>query len=146
MSAYMEPRDLPPSDVGTEYLSVDDIGPGEHHAYIHEWESRGDGKIALYLRGYRKAVLLDKNTIAAMGRDFKETNWDAWLRKGVTLSTSETEISVKAVPRHAPPVPKPSIAQDRARQLADLLALAIDDRNQTAEILRRAADLLLASH
>jgi hypothetical protein len=141
--AYSEA--LQARDVGTEYLSVDDIGPGEHHAYIREWESRGDGKMALFLKGYRKAVLLDKNTIAAMGRDFHETNWDLWLRKEVTLSTSETDILVKGVPRHEPPAPKPS--NDIASDLAAVLSRAITtthDRNNMVSLLRGAADLLLA--
>jgi hypothetical protein len=137
--------EAPPSDVGPKYLVAADFAPGEHSVFIRDWESRGSEGLAVYLKGFRKPLLLDKTAVAALGRDFKEMNWDAWFQRGVTLSISETEISVRGVPRYAPPAPKPS--NDIASDLAAVLSRAITtthDRNNMVSLLRGAADLLLA--
>jgi hypothetical protein len=128
----------------SEYLSVSDI-QGEQTTVIRDWESRGSEGLAVYLKGFRKPLLLDKTAVAALGRDLKEMNWYAWFQRELKLSISETEISVRGVPRYEPPKPKPS--NDIARDLADALMRATappHSRSDTIAILRAAADILAA--
>jgi hypothetical protein len=105
--------------------------------------------LALYLRGYKKPILLNKNAIDSLAREFKETNWELWLRKEVTLTTSEEDISVKAAIKYEAPAPKPRDASKISGAIADLLASAIStphDRANTSKILHEVADLLLHAH
>jgi hypothetical protein len=128
----------------SEYLTVSDLKPGEHRAFIREWEARGSKALALYLRGYKKPILVNKKTIDELGRDFRETNWELWLRREIRLSISETEISVKAASKYEP-APKPS--NDVAKDLAAVLMRAAappHTRADTIAILREAATLLAA--
>jgi hypothetical protein len=135
----------PSSHVGSEYLTAADIGPGEHLALVRDWENRGSKGLALFLKGFRKPLLLDNNAITALGRDFKEANWDLWFRKEVALSTSGTEISVRGIPRYLPPAPSPkaSLAAELAATLARATAPP-HNRTDAIAILRGAADLLAA--
>jgi hypothetical protein len=130
----------PPDD---GYLTAADIAPGEHTAFIRDWESRGNKTLARYLRGFKKPALLNEKTINALGRVFKETNWELWFRREVILSTSGTNISVKGVHRYEPPAPKPT--NDTAGDLAAVLMRAIaapHDRANIAKILREVSSWL----
>jgi len=143
-AAFLEARDPPPDEKMNEFLTVSDIGPGEHRERIDYIEGRGSQTCALYLKRFQKPVLLSLETVASMARDFGNGNSAQWSGREVTLSATESGVSIKALVKTSSPAQKPSVVDD----LADLLERAITaayDRNKMAEILRSVADRLLSN-
>jgi hypothetical protein len=130
----------------TEFLSTADLPPGESVATIEFVEGYDSNNSLVHLREHTgKPVIMNLNTFRAMAADFGEGHSGKWAGRRVVLAAQDGEVTMKAagapVP-HTVSVQKPNVADE----IAALLARAISDRTQTAELLREVADLLVVSH